>query len=338
MLKSTRKNSVVVARAAAGTKKRSIASVTTTGTSLDADESLSRLQRNREISARCRKRKREKLARLLDTVAELRLENAAIKRQVKCKWTSRTPTSDSIAATTYTKNDVSYDTCKQAKFHMQELRSLLLPTGPTAVSLWLLEQNDDFFNEKINAAVPGGSAWNMLAKSLELTNFQKLEIKNLRSSCVALPRTSLRNDLISTVNQVKLLERDISESCGATKHITRKCKDALSPDQLSQMQMASLVRPTLAFNHTKIPDTAPEDIEPISYEPNKITPLVDSSTSDFRTIDLSLFDEMWFDLDQEWPDEPMADAMSGIPSIESSGSLVSMVAGSDSCSSSPLFL
>lgn len=63
---------------------------------------------------------------------------------------------------------------------MNQLKSLLIPNQVSKMTLWSLQQDDDFYDEKNNQKTFGGGIWNMLCTNLELTAEQKRGLIDMR--------------------------------------------------------------------------------------------------------------------------------------------------------------
>ena len=55
-----------------------------------------------------------------------------------------------------------------AEFHLEQLKTLILPTQVTKMCMWSMQQGDDFFDEKLNELRYGGGIWNMISSVLQV--------------------------------------------------------------------------------------------------------------------------------------------------------------------------
>jgi hypothetical protein len=114
----------------------------------------------------------------------------------------------------------------QVKFHLDQLKMLLLPTQVTKMSMYALHQDDDFYNEKLNMAVNGGGIWNMLCEAMQLSDDQKRGILNCRHDV-----REQRRNLAEAVNALHSLEARIDFNMEGTRKMLGKIMGMLRPDQ-----------------------------------------------------------------------------------------------------------
>lgn len=164
-----------------------------------------RLERNREIAKNCRKRKRERIMALEDELVRLREWNKQLEkklnqsndgenkeeiRQKELKEITAMVKSGASESELKKKLDaykeVYSDFGKQRRiattFHLNELKTLLLPNQVSKMTIWSLQQEDEFYDEKKNQAIHGGGIWNMLCNALHLTEEQKKSFIEMRYS------------------------------------------------------------------------------------------------------------------------------------------------------------
>lgn len=67
-------------------------------------------------------------------------------------------------------------------FHMNQLETLLIPNQLTKLSLWSLQQEDDFYDEATNTKTFGGGLWNTICQEFNLTADQKSSLLSMRDS------------------------------------------------------------------------------------------------------------------------------------------------------------
>lgn len=166
-----------------------------------------RLQKNREIARNCRKRKRERFEQLEEEVVKLRQYNKQLEMKLnqdkggksgndirraevkemetlvqEGKGTSEDEAKLSQKLTMYKDlySDFGRERMSQIQYHMDRLKSLLIPNQVSKMTLWSLQQEDDFYDEKTNQTTFGGGIWNMLCSELELTSEQKRGLIDMR--------------------------------------------------------------------------------------------------------------------------------------------------------------
>ena len=170
-----------------------------------------RLEKNREIARNCRKRKREKYQRMEQELQQLRSKCAQLENQInqgrdgrdkevarrtalqemKAKLVSSSSSSSSKTTKdekTSTMEEEIKNKLKEYKelysdfgkerqtsigFHLQQLKSLLLPNTVSKMTVWSLQQDDSFYDESQNARRFGGGIWNLLSSELQFTPEQK---------------------------------------------------------------------------------------------------------------------------------------------------------------------
>lgn len=168
---------------------------------LSAEEKRKRkLEKNREIARNCRKRKRERMSALEDEVTNLRNWNRQLqlmlskgkggqemehKRKREVEDFRRSINDSSVVdgelarrlqAYKETYSDFGRERKAAVEFHLEQLKALLLPNQVSKMTMWSLEQDDEFYDEKKNKETYGGGIWNMICKELELTEVQKKKL------------------------------------------------------------------------------------------------------------------------------------------------------------------
>jgi len=180
------------------------------GSSVASDEGLDqkakrqrRLEKNREIARNCRRRKREKYQKLEEEVEHLRKWTKQLESQLNegkdsaAKEEARKKEMQKMhkaiegkhnenqmrqVLTQYKEmySDFGRERKSAITYHMGKLKSLLLPNTVSKMTLWSLQQNDEFYDEKKNQKTFGGGIWNILCSELELTEQQKKNLMGLR--------------------------------------------------------------------------------------------------------------------------------------------------------------
>eukprot|EP00510_Aplanochytrium_minuta_P001371 CAMPEP_0184011420 /NCGR_PEP_ID=MMETSP0954-20121128/3819_1 /TAXON_ID=627963 /ORGANISM="Aplanochytrium sp, Strain PBS07" /LENGTH=375 /DNA_ID=CAMNT_0026291239 /DNA_START=325 /DNA_END=1452 /DNA_ORIENTATION=+ len=166
-----------------------------------------RLEKNREIARNCRKRKRERFEKLEEEVVKLRQWNKqlemklnqskggktgqdvrkeevkameALLAKVKDGSEEEKKLSQKMQMYKDMYSDFGMERKQAIEYHMNRLKSLLLPNQVSKMTMWSLQQDDDFYDEKTNQKTFGGGIWNMLCSELELTAEQKRGLIDMR--------------------------------------------------------------------------------------------------------------------------------------------------------------
>jgi len=112
------------------------------------------------------------------------------------------------------------------KYHLEQLKNLLLPTQVTKMSMWALHQEDDFYNEKVNSAVAGGGIWNILCAAMKVSDQQKLQIL----SCRDLVKEQRRN-LGEAVTALNKLQEKVTTNMKNSQNMLGRIMGILKPSQ-----------------------------------------------------------------------------------------------------------
>uniref|UniRef100_A0A7S3PJY7 BZIP domain-containing protein n=2 Tax=Sar TaxID=2698737 RepID=A0A7S3PJY7_9STRA len=166
-----------------------------------------RLEKNREIARNCRKRKRERYLQLEEEVVKLRqwnkqlemklnqekggksgndIREAEVREMEKLLEVGKPGTEEEkkLSQKLHLYKDMYSDFGRERKqgiqYHMNRLKSLLLPNQVSKMTMWSLQQDDDFYDEKTNQKTFGGGIWNMLCEELELSAEQKRGLIDMR--------------------------------------------------------------------------------------------------------------------------------------------------------------
>lgn len=168
-----------------------------------AEKRQRRLEKNREIARNCRKRKNEKYKRLEAEVIKLRQYNQQLEKQLNKgrdgldREVARKAELDGMKSllnkkcteaemrgplTSYKEmySDFGRERNAAIAFHMSQLKNLLIPNTVSKMTLWSLQQDDEFYDEKVNHKKFGGGIWNMLTSELKLTDEQKKMLLGMR--------------------------------------------------------------------------------------------------------------------------------------------------------------
>lgn len=162
-----------------------------------------RLEKNREIARNCRKRKREKYQKLEEENIKLRQYNQQLEKQLnkgrdgrdrevarKSELMGMKELLDNKCSESEIRNpltsykemysDFGRERNAAIAFHMSQLKSLLIPNTVSKMTLWSLQQDDEFYDEKKNQKTFGGGIWNMLTNELKFTDEQKRTLLGMR--------------------------------------------------------------------------------------------------------------------------------------------------------------
>lgn len=164
---------------------------------------LRRLEKNREIAKNCRKRKREKIGALEEELTRLREWNRQLEKKLNqtddgvdredirlkemneiTHMVQNKVTEAEIRRKLEVYKEVYSDFGKERRvaisYHLEQLKALLLPNQVSKMTLWSLEQDDEFYDEKKNQNIFGGGIWNTICAELELTDEQKKALVEMR--------------------------------------------------------------------------------------------------------------------------------------------------------------
>lgn len=209
-----------------------------------------RLEKNREIARNCRKRKREKQQSLEDEVNKLKEWNS----QLEAKLLQIHPETLSREMVRKQEVDVIFQLVqsecseeeiqerldlhkevyagfgkerKQAiSYHLEQLKILLLPNQVSKMTLFALQQEDEFYNEERNKTTFGGGIWNLLCEELGLTTEQKNTLLNMRKEI-----RSQRMSVSKCLSILRDLEASIRENLGSSVVQLAKVQKVTTPSQ-----------------------------------------------------------------------------------------------------------
>ncbi|GBG27378.1 Cyclic AMP-responsive element-binding protein 1 [Hondaea fermentalgiana] len=188
----------------------SVASSTTSGNTTSNNKPADptqkrqrRLEKNREIARNCRRRKREKYQKLEEEVDRLRQWNKQLETQLNQgkdgsakeaarkqemtrmrKHVENAGNVDELKSMLKQYKELYSDFGRERNaaitYHLSKLKGLLIPTTVSKMTMWSLQQNDEFYDEKKNQKTFGGGIWNMLCGELELSAEQKATLMSMR--------------------------------------------------------------------------------------------------------------------------------------------------------------
>ncbi|KAH9253755.1 hypothetical protein BASA81_008373 [Batrachochytrium salamandrivorans] len=209
-----------------------------------------RLEKNREIARNCRKRKREKQQSLEDEVNKLKEWNSQLEAkllQIHPETLSRETIRKQEVDVIFqlVQNDCSEEEIKERldlhkevyagfgkerkqaiSYHLEQLKILLLPNQVSKMTLFALQQEDEFYNEERNKTTFGGGIWNLLCEELGLTSEQKNTLLNMRKE--------IRNQRMSVSKCLSILrdlEASIRENLGSSVVQLAKVQKVTTPSQ-----------------------------------------------------------------------------------------------------------
>lgn len=163
------------------------------------DKKKRRLQKNRESARECRRRQRAHAEELASRVSTLQADNRhlqsqlqsvqqRVKGQEKQKLCMESEMEEMLQRNcpeeemeSYLENfkdcyaDYGEQRRKEVKFHLQQLEALLLPTQTTKMSLWTLEQDENFFRDTGRASLSA-----ILLDTLGISTEQTSKIQSRR--------------------------------------------------------------------------------------------------------------------------------------------------------------
>jgi len=208
-----------------------------------------RLEKNREIARNCRKRKRERYGKLEEEVVKLRQWNKQLENQLnqgkdgRDKEVTRqaeiiamrklvdTKCSDTEVRQHLTHykeiySDFGKERAAAISYHMNQLKSLLIPNTVSKMTLWSLQQDDEFYDEKKNQKTFGGGIWNMLCTELRLTAEQKQSLIDMRHGI----RTQ-RQNVAECIRILKELDQRVNSNFDSMSHQMDSVMDTITPVQ-----------------------------------------------------------------------------------------------------------
>ena len=215
------------------------------------DPRLKRLEKNREIARNCRKRKREKMEALEEEVQKLQEWNRQLEAKLKQMPESDTKeevrkrelqdiaalvANDSSSSESDIRkklhqykevySDFGRDRKQAITFHLEQLKTLLLPNQVSKMTLWSLQQDDDFYDEQRNKTTFGGGIWNLLCEELRLTEEQKRGLLAMRGEI-----RGQRKNVGECLRILKELEKRIGENVTSMGKQMSKVMGATSANQ-----------------------------------------------------------------------------------------------------------
>lgn len=110
--------------------------------------------------------------------------------------------------------------------HLASLKKLLLPTEMTKMTMWSLQQEDEFYDEEKNHAVFGGSIWTVLCETMNFTPEQKKKLIGMRHSI-----RGQRKNLSHCVSILHELQSAVSDNIVALESNMTTVLNAISPEQ-----------------------------------------------------------------------------------------------------------
>lgn len=120
----------------------------------------------------------------------------------------------------------------EIEFHLMQLEKLLIPNQLTKISLWSLQQEDDFYDEKTTTKTFGGGLWKTICTEFNLTKKQKKELLNMRDSI-----KTQRQNIYECLKILNELKGRINENFGSLKSQMQKLVSITSPIQQARFLM-----------------------------------------------------------------------------------------------------
>jgi len=227
----------------------STTTTTATTTTKPSTKKQQRLEKNREIARNCRKRKREKYQKLEEEVLKLRQYNKQLEKQLnkggdgRDRETARkaklmgmkklleNKCSDAEMKTPITEYEEMYSDFGRERnaaimFHMSQLKALLVPNTVSKMTLWSLQQDDEFYDEKKNQKTFGGGIWNMLSSELRFTNEQKSTLLGMRHGI-----RSQRRNVAECLRILSELENRVSANFESMSKQMKMVMGTITPTQ-----------------------------------------------------------------------------------------------------------
>lgn len=230
---------------------------------MDDEKKQERLERNREIARKCRKRKRERANALADEVNKLRETNKNLEIQLKIcqsklgqatsgrgnrgveeenrraeevkrmmKMLETRASNDDLVSRldSYTSiySDFGEERQKVLQAHFAQLVKLLYPTQVSKMLLWVLEQDDQFYSTTVesDASSVSNSIWHTLCEELNLEPKQKELLLEQRN------KLGKQNESFTRVlAKVKNLEKEIERGMKERKKQFEEITSVISPAQ-----------------------------------------------------------------------------------------------------------
>jgi len=123
-------------------------------------------------------------------------------------------------------SDFGRDRKQAITFHLEQLKSLLLPNQVSKMTIWSLQQDDDFYDEQRNKTTFGGGIWNLLCEELRLTEDQKRTLLSMRSEI-----RSQRKNVGECLRILKELEHRINENIASMGKQMSRIMSGTTPSQ-----------------------------------------------------------------------------------------------------------
>eukprot|EP00939_MAST-03C_sp_MAST-3C-sp1_P002123 g2123.t1 len=227
----------------------------------------SKREKQRIVARNFRKRKKERMAQLQREVEHLRSENKNLHIRLAENSTVKKACDPSTSALREShiielqgiveKKTMSTKSIKRIKhivkehvdffadsgrirraglrYHVRELKKLMLPTSVTKLCVWGLQQEDEFFKDAPSSSGPsaadrpdesGDSLWGIICGKLELTEEQRRGIMKNRARV-----GEQRSNISQTINLVSKLETKISDTLSMNENLLQSIMSELSPVQ-----------------------------------------------------------------------------------------------------------
>jgi hypothetical protein len=215
---------------------------------IEKEKRQQRLEKNREIARNCRKRKRQRMEELEEEVKRLQASNEEMYLQLnrgKCENKENTKSKIlekikslvdgkksekeiNVALSEYHTlfSDCGKERKTLVKYHLDQLKKLVLPTQETKMSMWALQQEDNFYNEKVNSVVAGAGIWNILCENMQLSNLQKKQILSCRDTV-----REQKINLGDAINALDNLDEKVTTNLVNVENMLGKIMEILKPSQ-----------------------------------------------------------------------------------------------------------
>lgn len=113
---------------------------------------------------------------------------------------------------------------QQIIWHLNQLKRVLLPAQLTKMTIWSLQQDDEFYDVTLNNATHGGSIWDILVNTINLTKEQQTKIIGFR-------------------NAVKQQRRNLAEALTTMDTIAKNVKDILESMTSQMVKIMEILSP-----------------------------------------------------------------------------------------------
>lgn len=257
-----------------------------TGTTVGDDEATlnpeekrrRRLEKNREIARNCRKRKRQRMEQLEETVKELTEAKRKLELRLKIgydvekredvrraslreieKMSRDGRPAEEIEAAILRYKDVFADYGEERRtaimYHLGQLRKLLLPTQVTKMAMWSLHQDDSFYAPSVSdslspstaasgdAATPTASSASDAAASDEYQGrLGNSGIWNMLSSELKITEEQQRK-LMRVRPHVREQRQRLAECVGLLDNLESQVTDSLSALSSQMLELMNCVTP-----------------------------------------------------------------------------------------------